>query len=85
MQASNEQATTVTGYENRTSELREPLLLPQQPPAAATTEHARGSPDIQDSFHSVENFDRQPSSGYRQFGESTSATTVVELHEHKDQ
>ena len=83
---------TVPG--EKASELREPLLL--APPTDATppgaTEHAQlSASEVQDSFHSVEDFGGEASASYRQYGGDGSGgdrgtdMTVVELHDYSDQ
>lgn len=80
----------VSGLEERSKDLREPLLLVPPPTVTAET-----SAEIQDSFHSIENFGEQSSLGYHPYsgtggvrgrgGDGSSEMTVVELHTHRDQ
>ncbi len=91
----SEDRVAMSGLEEKANKLREPLLL--APPTDATppgaTEHAQMSAsEVQDSFHSVEGFGGQPSSGYRQYrggeeggGGGRTEMTVVELHTHSKQ
>ena len=78
VKASNE-SVALSGFENRTNNLKEPLLLPQQPPPTtppiSATEHAQ---EFQDNFHTVGNFEGQNVpvvSDYHQYGEDSGNTS----------